>query len=240
MKTHSKVTVVHRSSKTATIIAFIQLCIAISAIGNCLGFAVTESKSLVNTNKINRSFRLGRLSLSEGDGSDIPNKEMVDDRVSSEKVSDNLNGDKDINTWNPLRLAVLKLGFTELKYTSPLNYQKGDGNYNCANCGSLLFDSIGKYDSGSGWPSFWKTAGEDRVAMKREWDGRVECRCKSCGGHLGHAFGDGPWRSDVPGEELKLIPKSDPTFVSGKQKLEYTRLPRFCMNGASLRFFPKE
>ncbi len=88
-------------------------------------------------------------------------------------------------TVNPLRLAVLKLGLTELKYTSPLNYEKRAGSYECANCGTKLFDSSGKYDSGSGWPSFWKTSEADRVAYKREWDGRVEVSCKNCGGHLG-------------------------------------------------------
>ena len=143
-------------------------------------------------------------------------------------------------TFNPLRLAVLKLGMTELKWTSPLNYEKRPGQYECANCGTPLFDSSGKYDSGSGWPSFWKTADEDRVAYKREWDGRIECTCRSCGGHLGHAFPDGPTRKDIsdisedllgsiPGDDLKT---SDPNNV-------YTRLPRYCMNGASLKFLPK-
>ena len=96
----------------------------------------------------------------------------------------NSNDDKK-GTINPLRLAVLKLGLTELKWTSPLNYEKRVGTYDCASCGTVLFDSSGKYDSGSGWPSFWKTKDVNRVAYKREWDGRVECSCRSCGGHLG-------------------------------------------------------
>lgn len=87
-------------------------------------------------------------------------------------------------TKNPLRLAVLKLGMTELKWTSPLNYEKRSGTYECASCSTVLFDSTGKYDSGSGWPSFWRTD-SGNVAYKREWDGRIECSCKSCGGHLG-------------------------------------------------------
>ena len=87
---------------------------------------------------------------------------------------------KVIGTFNPLRLAVLKLGLTELKYTSPLNYENRVGEYDCANCGTTLFDSNGKYDSGSGWPSFWKTSNEDRVDYSREWDGRTEVRCKNC------------------------------------------------------------
>ena len=100
------------------------------------------------------------------------------------KETNNNNSEKK-GTINPLRLAVLKLGLTELKWTSPLNYEKRVGTYDCASCGTVLFDSSGKYDSGSGWPSFWKTKDVDRVAYKREWDGRVECSCGSCGGHLG-------------------------------------------------------
>ena len=112
-------------------------------------------------------------------------------------------------TINPLRLAVLKLGFTEPRFTSPLNYETRAGIYKCANCKSTLFDSTGKYDSKSGWPSFWKTATtdidddndgrgvENRITLTREWDGRIECSCSTCGGHLGHVFPDGPDKSDV-------------------------------------------
>lgn len=148
---------------------------------------------------------------------------------------------KDINesvgTYNPLRLAVMKLGFTELKYTSPLNYEKRSGTYNCANCGSTLFDSEGKYDSGSGWPSFWKTASENRVGYKQEWDGRVEVRCKSCESHLGHVFPDGPERTTIPENLLNEIPKDD--LQTGNTRNKYNRLPRFCVNGASLKFEEK-
>lgn len=140
-------------------------------------------------------------------------------------------------TVNPLRLAVLKMGMTELKWTSPLNYEKRVGRYDCASCGSTLFDSSGKYDSGSGWPSFWKTNSEDRVAYKREWDGRIECSCKSCGGHLGHAFPDGPKRKDIPDELLESIPHDD--LKTSDPKNVYTRLPRYCMNDASLKFVPR-
>lgn len=138
-------------------------------------------------------------------------------------------------TWNPLRLAVLKLGMTELRWTSPLNYEKRDGTYSCAYCGNNLFDSRGKYDSGSGWPSFWKTAADGTVALQREWDGRIECRCQKCGSHLGHVFPDGPSRTDVPSSDLGSIPQSDIQFGNSA-----TRLPRYCINGASLRFEPWE
>jgi hypothetical protein len=80
-------------------------------------------------------------------------------------------------TWNPFSLAVLKLGFTEPAWTSPLNYKKANGTYICADCRSPLFSSSGKYDSGSGWPSFWKTIENNRVLVKRDWDGRIECKC---------------------------------------------------------------
>lgn len=137
-------------------------------------------------------------------------------------------------TKNPLRLLVLKLGFTELKYTSPLNYEKRKGVYRCASCGTKLFDSRGKYESGSGWPSFWKTS-NGKVALKREWDGRVECSCSNCQGHLGHVFPDGPRRMDVPKEGIETIPAGD--LATSNPENQYTRLPRYCINGASLRFF---
>eukprot|EP00978_Attheya_sp_CCMP212_P040177 scaffold216547_cov51-Attheya_sp.AAC.2 len=133
-------------------------------------------------------------------------------------------------TRNPFRLAVLKLGMTEPAWSSPLNYKKMDGSYNCASCGTVLFDSKGKYDSGTGWPSYWKTAGEDRVALRRELDGRMECICKTCSGHLGHVFPDGPKRVETSKEELDTIPQSDLKCNNP------ARLPRYCVNGASLIF----
>eukprot|EP00567_Pseudictyota_dubia_P003406 CAMPEP_0197435510 /NCGR_PEP_ID=MMETSP1175-20131217/3087_1 /TAXON_ID=1003142 /ORGANISM="Triceratium dubium, Strain CCMP147" /LENGTH=216 /DNA_ID=CAMNT_0042964559 /DNA_START=133 /DNA_END=783 /DNA_ORIENTATION=+ len=140
-------------------------------------------------------------------------------------------------TWNPFRLAVLKLGMTELRYTSPLNYEKRDGLYKCANCGANLFDSSGKYDSGSGWPSFWRTS-DGSVSLFREWDGRIECRCQNCSGHLGHVFPDGPRRSDLATAVLEGIPETD--LKVGNAENISSRLPRYCMNGASLRFEPTE
>ena len=142
-----------------------------------------------------------------------------------------------LGTYNPLRLAVLKLGFTELRWTSPLNYEKREGVYNCANCGARLFDSRGKYDSGTGWPSFFRTA-EGNVAMFREWDGRVECRCAKCGGHLGHVFPDGPSRKDVESSVLGSVPESD--LQVGDPNNANSRMPRYCMNGAALKFDPEK
>lgn len=90
-----------------------------------------------------------------------------------------------MGTWNPFSLLVLKLGFTEPAWTSSLNYEKRSGIYECAYCNLPLFSSAAKFDSGSGWPSFWKTVSDNRVALKKEWDGRIECSCANCGGHLG-------------------------------------------------------
>jgi peptide methionine sulfoxide reductase MsrB len=85
-----------------------------------------------------------------------------------------------VQTWNPLRLLVLRLGLTEPMGASPLNYGTYNGEFTCAFCGNNLFDSTSKYDSSSGWPSFWRSASDDSVAYKMEFDGRLECRCKRC------------------------------------------------------------
>jgi len=134
-------------------------------------------------------------------------------------------------TWNPLRLIVLKLGFTEPAWTSPLNYGKRDGLLNCAYCGLGLFDTSGYYDSGSGWPSFWRSVEDGHVQYKKEWDGRLECQCGRCSSHLGHVFLDGPLPDKVPEVFFQTAPPSDPR---GRKADGY--LPRFCVNGASLKF----
>ena len=170
------------------------------------------------------------------------------DNIDQEEVKQGIDGNDDgtifNGTYNPFRLAVLKLGMTELKYTSPLNYEKRDGIYACAGCGLQLFTSKGKYDSGSGWPSFWKSAASNRIDLSKEWDGRVECTCKKCGGHLGHVFPDGPKVKELELEELEQVPETDPGQRGGLddgklKKNPNRRLPRFCMNGASLKFEAK-
>jgi peptide-methionine (R)-S-oxide reductase len=136
-----------------------------------------------------------------------------------------------VHTWNPLRLLVLRLGFTEPAWTSPLNYGKKEGTFRCAYCGKDLFASNAKYDSGSGWPSFWRSIEDGSISYKREFDGRLECRCGRCTSHLGHVFLDGPLPSQVSSELLQESPRSDPR---GRNSNGY--LPRFCINGASLRY----
>merc|ERR1711971_56839 len=99
---------------------------------------------------------------------------------------------------------------------SPLNYEKRSGSYKCANCEAVLFTSRGKYDSESGWPSFYRTAGggndndDSFVALKEEWDGRTEISCRTCGGHLGHVFMDGPRRADLAEKDVGDVPSTDP------------------------------
>lgn len=146
-----------------------------------------------------------------------------EDTASNEKIK--------AKTWNPLRLAVLKLGLTEPSWTSPWNYQKKKGTFVCAYCGKDLFESNAKYDSGSGWPSFWRTISDGSVALKMEWDGRMECTCQRCKSHLGHVFLDGPTRSSMPVDLVESIPETD-----ARGSNSAIRLPRYCINGAALHF----
>ena len=114
----------------------------------------------------------------------------------------------------PEQFRVLRQQATERPGSSPLLDEHRDGVFRCAGCGAELFDASTKFESGSGWPSFY-TAREGAVATtvdRGHGMTRVEMHCASCGGHLGHVFEDGP----------------KPTGL------------RFCTNGAALAFEPKE
>ena len=111
---------------------------------------------------------------------------------------------------SPLQYRVLREAATERPFTSPLDKEKRVGTFLCAGCALPVYSSKTKFDSGTGWPSFWTPLkGGIATSTDRELGyARVEVHCKRCGGHLGHVFDDGP----------------KPT---GK---------RYCMNGAALTF----
>jgi len=90
---------------------------------------------------------------------------------------------------------VLRDAGTERAYTSPLDSEKRKGTFVCAGCGNRLYSSAHKYDSGTGWPSFYKAVGKGAVGTSTDYKigyPRTEVHCADCGGHLGHIFGDGP------------------------------------------------
>jgi peptide-methionine (R)-S-oxide reductase len=113
----------------------------------------------------------------------------------------------------PGEFAVLFEEATEPPGSSPLTNESRPGTYVCAACFVPLFSSAAKYDSKTGWPTFWQASSESSVGFKPDYVlgyERTEYHCRRCGGHQGHLFDDGP----------------DPT---GK---------RFCNNGLALRFYP--
>jgi peptide-methionine (R)-S-oxide reductase len=144
----------------------------------------------------------GRPGIAQPDG-------MTDRRFPVEKTDDEWRA-----ALKPEAYRVLRGHATERPFTSPLDKEKRPGTFLCAGCGHRLFASAAKYDSGTGWPSFWEPLANavgtsvDRVLFMV----RTEVHCAQCGGHLGHVFADGP----------------PPTGQ------------RYCMNGVALRFTPAE
>jgi len=117
-------------------------------------------------------------------------------------------------TLTPEQFHVLREHGTERAGTSPLNREKREGTFNCAGCGAPLFSSETKFESGTGWPSFYRPI-EGAIATTTDSSygmTRVEVQCAQFGGHLGHVFPDGP----------------PPTGE------------RYCMNGVALDFEPKK
>jgi peptide-methionine (R)-S-oxide reductase len=98
-------------------------------------------------------------------------------------------------TLTPSQYHVLREKGTERAFTGRYWNTKDDGTYVCAGCGEALFDSRTKYDSGSGWPSFYEPLRDEAVETETDRSHgmtRTEVKCRACGGHLGHVFPDGP------------------------------------------------
>jgi peptide-methionine (R)-S-oxide reductase len=96
---------------------------------------------------------------------------------------------------SPEQYQVLRRAGTERAWSGKYVHNHDDGSYRCAGCDALLFDSSTKFESGSGWPSFFEPAVAEAVELIEDRShgmARTEVRCRRCGGHLGHVFDDGP------------------------------------------------
>jgi peptide-methionine (R)-S-oxide reductase len=159
--------------------------------------------------KIDRRFFLGGGSLALAGGLACYG---VRPAWGAEKFEFNLSDAEWRRRLSPAQYETLRHQATEAPGSSPLDHEHRRGIYHCAGCALPLYSSATKFDSGTGWPSFWKPLPNAvrTTADKSLFETRTEVHCRRCGGHLGHVFDDGP----------------PPTHL------------RYCMDGIALRFVP--